>query len=388
MSGIPHIPSMRPEPKRDRWGRYVLPDHDGSERTWTRATTLSHAIDDTHGLTEWKRRMVLQGVATNPFLLNSVPGLVRQLDEAGHWREAKEAKEQLMALCDDAARAAGAEDGSKLGTLLHTITEYADAGRLAEIQDLIPAELLDDLAAYLVRMRDAGIETPPEWIERILINKDVETAGTTDRILIVPEPCKRCGSTLRIGDLKTQKSVDFGWLSIAIQLAEYAYSDVMVDTDTGELLDMPPVCPHLGIVMHLPVGSGQCTLYEIDLETGWTYAVLAHAVRGARNNAKAIGWRYEYSSRTAANIRQAGEAALSDRQADQSIRMQVVQKPEGERVSWVDREAQLRYLVSNAQTVDSLVALYREAAAAGTWTDGLNTLAKLRKAELLQEVTR
>lgn len=363
---IARIPSMRPEPKRDRWGRYVLPDMTGVDQSWTRATTVAHTLDDTHGLTEWKRRKVIEGVAVNPILLRDVPRLARQVDEATHWRDAKEAKQALGDLCDEAARAAGADDGSNLGTLLHTITEYADAGRYAEIADQVPEELLDDLAAYLVTMRDAGIGTPPEYIERILINPAVEAAGTTDRILVMPEPCPDCHATLAIGDLKTQKSVDFGFLSIAIQLAEYAYAQAMVDPATGELVAMPAVCRCRGIVMHLPVGSGKCDLYELDLIEGWEYAQLAHRVRHARGRSKAIGWPYRYASTTAARMRDVANLGG-------------VGVPEP--VDQV-RRRHILGLIRAAAHPDALIGLWRELSARGEWDGELTEQAAARRATL------
>lgn len=375
MKEIPVIPSMRPEPKRDQWGRYVLPGPDGVERTWTRATTTAGALDDLYPLMEWKRRMVLQGVATNPILLADVPYLTRELTGAANWRDQKSAKEALNEIAERAHDAAGGNDGSKLGTLLHTITEYADAGRLGEIESQIPPELLDDLAAYLTTMRDAGIECPPEYIERILVTPEVDSAGTTDRILVMPEPCDICGLTLRIGDLKTQKSVDFGFLKIAIQLAEYAYAEGMITAD-GTLGPMPrDLCRCRGIVMHLPVGQGVCTLYEVDLVEGWEAARVAHYVRVLRGRSKGMGQKYEYTSRTAANIRRAGDASRAPSLGQVAI------------AATDTDDAQLRHLVSTAGHVKALEALYLEASAAGTWTPALTTLAKLRKAALLQETT-
>jgi hypothetical protein len=136
---IPHITSMRPEPARDNYGRYVLPDPaTGTDRSWTRATTVAHTLDDTHHLTQWKRRMVLQGLAAETALLAGVNELAEELAAAGDdWRKAKPIKQQMDMLCDAAAEVAGAGDGANWGTLLHTITEYADAGRLNEIMPSI-----------------------------------------------------------------------------------------------------------------------------------------------------------------------------------------------------------------------------------------------------------
>lgn len=346
MTTIPTIASMRPEPARDTYGRYVLPDPaTGAERSWTRATTIAHTLDDTHHLTQWKRRMVLQGLAAEPDLLAGVPELTAALTEAGDdWRAAKQIKQQLDLLCDAAAETAGAGDGALWGTLLHTITEYADADRLDEIADQIPDELKDDLAAYLRTMADTRIGTPPEYIERILVNTRVDSAGTTDRILDMPQPCPRCGGTLKIGDLKTQKDI-FDYLSICIQLAEYAYADALVDPATGQLVPMPDqLCRCTGIVMHLPVGKATCTLHELDLIDGWEAAQAAHTVRQFRSRGKAMGRPYTRPA-----------PATGDR---------------------------VLTLINSANHPDALTALWRDLTSRGEWTDRHTEAARARKAEL------
>lgn len=339
MSEIPFIASMRPEPKRDQYGRYVLPDPaSGTDRAWTRATTIAHALDDTHHLTQWKRRMVLQGAATTPDLLLEVPDLAAQLADAGDdWRAAREAKQRLDLLCDAAAEAAGAGEGAKLGTLLHTITEYDDAGRLDEIAEQLPAELLDDLKAYRDVMDAAGIGRPAEYIERIVVNSRVDGAGTFDRLLRLPD------GRLVVGDLKTQKSVELGFLSIAIQLAEYAQADAMYDDDAGQLVPLPAeLDKSIGIVMHLPVGKATCTLYELDLSAGWDAALAAHQVRQWRDRSKALG--RVYVSR---------QAPVAD---------------------------QLTRLIAAANHPDALAALWRNSR--DTWTEAHTAAAAARKAQL------
>ncbi len=47
----------RPEPKRDRWGRYlIVPTAGGKARSHTRVTTFAKSIADTYNLTEWAKR--------------------------------------------------------------------------------------------------------------------------------------------------------------------------------------------------------------------------------------------------------------------------------------------------------------------------------------------
>ena len=364
MKDIVAIESMRPEPKRDQYGRYLLPDLGGATRPWTRATTLAHTLDDPFALTQWKRRMVLQGAARRPELLALVPTLEREIAEAAHWREAKAAKAQLDELADDAARAAGAEDGSKLGTLLHTITEYDDADRLGEIVDQVPEELVDDLLAYRSTMDSAGIGRPVEYIERIVINPEVGTAGTFDRLLRLAD------GRLVVGDLKTQKSVEFGWLAICIQLAEYVRAGAMWDAETGKLVPLPADLDLTrGIVMHLPVGQATCTLYELDLEAGWEAAKLAYQVREFRNQSKAMGWPL-----ATARAPLAGQVLTSAMVRDEPVRM----KPATAETAL----AQARYLIANAKHPDALTALWRDLSTVGLWTAELTQLAAQRKREL------
>lgn len=282
----PTITPLRPEPDRDRFGRYLLPTPGSpapDRRPWTRATTLAHTLDDTTALTKWKRRMVLQGAAADPTLLATVPQLAAALDTTNP-DEAKAVKAALDDICDTAADLAGANTGSGWGTALHTITEYADAGRLDDI--FIPIDLAADLATYTETLDRNRISRPVEHIERIVVNTTVQTAGTYDRLLRLPD------GRLVVGDLKSQQYI-FDWLAIAIQLAQYAHADAIFNPDTGALEAMPTDLDLTrGIVIHLPVRSGQCTLYEVDLTQGWQAALLAHQVREARRNARRLGWKW------------------------------------------------------------------------------------------------
>lgn len=375
---IVHIDSMRPEPVRDQYGRYVLPDPaTGDKRSWTRATTVAHTLNDEHGLTQWKRRKVLEGAARRPDLLGEVPTLVRAIEEADHWRDAMPAKRRFDELCDQAAREAGAEDGSKLGTLLHTITEYADAGRLHEVIDKVPAELLPDVEAYLLMMAQTQIVRPPHYIERIVINRTIESAGTFDRLLQLPD------GRLVVGDLKTQKSVDSGWLSIAIQLAEYANADVMLDPIGGGLVPLPAQLDKTrGVVMHLPVGSGKCTLYEIDLEIGWEAAKLAHEVREMRSASKSMGWPWVSPIGVDMDADDGPLTAFRDLVRPLVTPDDAAAGPSP--LPAAGTTGHLLYLVRAAEHPDALRALWKGLSAEGLWTDELTAAAAARKAELLE----
>lgn len=329
------LPTLRPEPPRDRHGRYLL---DG--RAWTRATTVVGTLKDLNGLIGWKRRMVLQGAALHPELLADVPELAADIEAAGDdWKAAKEAKAALDAVCDQAADVAGANRGSTNGTDAHTLSEWADAGRLDEVVHLATGSQLDDLRAYLTAMDGAGIIRPPEYIERIVINRTVESAGTLDRLVRLPD------GRLLVADLKSQQTVDFGWLEICCQLAQYAHADHMIGPD-GQLEPMPADLDQtVGLVMHAPVGAARCDLYLVDLITGWEAAQVAHRVRQLRAESKALGVPYR--------------AAPVDNLGDPVLR-----------------------LIADAQHPEALLGLWRDLNARGLWTDEHTAAASIRKALL------
>lgn len=341
MSDTVKIPPMRPEPDRDPWGRYRLPALDGSgTRSWTRATTVVGALKDLNGLIGWKRRKVAEGLALHPELLAGVPDLVAQIEAAADWRDAKDAKAAFDELCDQAAHEAGADRGSEAGTQAHTLTEYADAGRLDEVRHLATEGELADLGAYLERMATAGIQRPAEWIERVVICSATDSAGTLDRIVVMPD-----GRTL-IADVKSQQNVDFGWMEIACQLAQYANADGMVNLETGQLEPLPAELDKtVGLVMHVPVGQATCDLYEIDLVAGWQAALAAHTVRQMRAASKAMG--RPYTPRP---------------------------QPVGD---------QAMYLIRCAGHPDALTALWRDLNGRGLWTDEHTQAAAARKAQLV-----
>lgn len=340
MSDLVKIPPMRPEPQRDRYGRYVLPDANGRPRSWTRATTVVGTLKDLNGLIGWKRRKVAEGLALRPVLLKQVDAMVAAVEAASDWRDARAAKAAFDELCDEAAHAAGADAGSEAGTQAHTLTEYADAGRLDEVRHLATESELADLTAYLNACYEASVIRPPEFIERIVVNSVTDSAGTFDRLVRLAD------GRLVVADVKSQQSVDFGWLEICCQLAQYANADGMVDPDTGDLVPLPAdLDKTTGLVMHVPVGKATCDLYEIDLRVGWEAAQIAAEVRRLRSMSKSLGW--PHTVRT---------------------------EPAGDRVL---------ALIQSAAHPDALKALWRDLNPRGEWTDVHTRAAAARKAELV-----
>lgn len=340
----PIIPPLRPEPARDGYGRYLLAHPTtGRTRPWTRATTLAHTLDDTSALTRWKRRMVLQGAAADPTLLAGVPELVDALTYADG-PEARDLKAALDAVCDAASNTAGAGDGAGWGTALHAVTEYLDAGRIQDID--IPTDLIADIAAYQQCLTQAGISAPVEHIERIVVNTTVDTAGTYDRLLRLPD------GRLVVGDLKTQQVI-YDWLAISVQLAQYAHADAVYNPATGDVEPLPDDLDiTTGIVIHLPARSGNCKLYEVDLDAGWRAAQMSSDVRATRGQARTYGRPW-------------------------TPPQHALKAPDDQ-----DRANALLAVIMLAPDAATLTRLWRTANAEGRWTPAHTEAAAHRKAQL------
>jgi hypothetical protein len=251
----------KPEPvvKRDQWGRYRIPHPEtGKEQSWTRATTLASTLADRYGLEQWAKRNVALGIGARKDLYAQAAAATA------------EDKETLNRIVTDAEAAASSKAGANLGSALHRFTERIDAGEAVEVPDPWRA----DVEAYTAQMTAHGITIVPGWLERILVVPEIDAAGTCDRL------CNGMWALPRIGDLKTAKDViRYGMTEIALQESIYAHATHWYDPATGELHEMPQVDQERALVMHLPVGQGTCTLYEVDIAAGWQAVQLAIDVR-------------------------------------------------------------------------------------------------------------
>lgn len=253
------IADPRPEPKRDRYGRYLIPDPEtGKERPWTRATTWAKTCSDTFGLTKWELRMTALGLAKRPDLLAQVATVTDPDD--------RDAKKLLDGVCEDAKEAAGSSIRRNLGTALHAMTEHIDAGRDFTVPDAHRA----DLDAY--RAATSGLKIDPSHIERIVTVPTLGVAGTFDRLVTHD-------GQLMVADLKTGWDVLYGMGEIAIQLALYANAATIYDAATATHTPMPDVSRERALVFHLPVGEATCTIYEVDVAAGWEMAQVCGTVR-------------------------------------------------------------------------------------------------------------
>lgn len=236
----------------------IIPRAGGKPVRHARATTIAGVLDERDALERWAIRMTAVGIVKRPDLFNLIA--VTPLDK----------KRELDNICADAKEAAAASRGANMGNALHALTERVDAGETV----IVPPSLRRDVDAYVAELARHHIEILPEYIEKVCVNAklDERIAGTTDRIV-------RYRDALVIFDIKTGASMDFAWRKTAIQLAIYANSDSLYDRDAGTHEDMPAVTRALGIVMHLPSGTGKARAYSVDLRAGWDAAAQSVAVR-------------------------------------------------------------------------------------------------------------
>ncbi len=253
--------------KRDRYGRYLLPDPaTGEERAWTRVTTIASTLADRFGLEQWAQRNIVWGLGQRQDLWARAAATT--IDDRG----------TLGQVAKDAQAAASSAAGANLGTALHQFTERIDRGEVVPV----PPPYDRDVAAYTKALADAGVTIVKGSIERIVIVPEFEVVGTIDRVVRGPWPMPR------VADLKTGKDVvRYGMTEIALQLALYAHASYWW---TGEeWRPMPALDRDKAVVMHLPVGQGRCELYEVDIAAGMVAVQLAIDVRAWRKRKDLAG---------------------------------------------------------------------------------------------------
>jgi hypothetical protein len=254
------------EVRRDRWGRYqVLPPRGDKPVGYTRATTIAKILDDSSSLMAWNSRMTAIGLGLRPDLVALVA------------TTSQDDKKTLDSLVKRASEAGGATVRRDLGTAVHGLLER----RLKDPSFVAPDPYQADIEAILTALADAGLSFVDGMTERIVVNDEIEVAGTFDLLLTD-------GEDIFVSDLKTGSSVKYGGLGFAIQLSIYAnasnlYTQGAAKDGSEDVRDpMPNVSKSAGIVIHCQPGSGLAELHWLDLEAGTEALHTALEVRRLR----------------------------------------------------------------------------------------------------------
>lgn len=252
------------EPRRDQWGRYILPDPTtGEDRGWVRATTVSSLLSDRYNLEKWAQRMVVLGLAQRPDLL--------ALAKASNADD----KRRLDGIAQSAKDAAASDARANIGTAIHAATEALDRGEPVELG----APYDRDVEVYRKTMKAIGLRVVPGWIERIVVVPHLGegVAGTLDRLVMCDE-----WDLPRIADIKTGSTVKFSGLDHAVQQAIYANATHYWDAEREDLMPAPEIDKTKALIIHLSAGEARCEIHELDIVAGWEAAQVAAEVRAWR----------------------------------------------------------------------------------------------------------
>lgn len=299
--GYPLPPEApRFKPKWNRWKQYTLPDPaTGRETAAPRATTIAGTLDDKYNLGRWQTRMavaaVLKALQAQAAPVTDPPAAGGKADQLallahtllGQLDGTVDAKvndtiDRIVDLC-------GGRDAAEFGTAVHAWLEAVDLG-MVRPRD-VPAIFQPHLQRYRQLLKQHGLEAVPEYVERIVFN-DAGTervVGTLDRIYRV-----RATGELILGDLKTSKSLDFGWLEYAIQLSLYCDARLMLMVDGSDWEPMPPLNAKMALLVHVPSDNPSAgVVVPFDMAYGRAGAVTAMDVRGLRRGAaKAVPYKH------------------------------------------------------------------------------------------------
>ena len=273
-----------------------------TDQAWTRATTVASTLADRYGLEKWAQRNTVLGLGLRQDLYAQAASCTA------------DDRQELERIVEAAQEAAKASSGANLGTALHRWTERIDRGEDVDIPD----PWRPDLDAYTSTLQHHSVTVLDGWVERVVIVPQYRIAGTLDRILTSPH-----WDAPRIGDVKTgADALKYGSGEIAVQLAIYAGASHAWKGTTDEIRrdrygryllpdpteqpdaydPMPTMDRDTAIVMHLPVSTGTCTLYEIDIDAGREAVRTAMWVREWRKRKNLSTPLKEGAEQTAANF--------------------------------------------------------------------------------------
>lgn len=257
------------EPRRDRWGRYlVVPPDGGKPKGYRRVTTVAKMLDSSDSLIPWASCATMVGALRRPGLMARWQSLIATHPDP--WYATEDSKREAKRLVEECKVAGGSSDRADMGTALHSIIELI--GKTGQVPVGLQPAMAADIDAWQQMLVDTGITFTPSLLEPIVVLDAHEVAGKADMLeahipgLDAPV----------VGDVKTGADLTYAWRSITVQLAGYAHADnvyvqgAAADGSEDQRLPMPPISREHGVVFHLPAGTATCTPYVIPLPIGWT----------------------------------------------------------------------------------------------------------------------
>ena len=250
------------------------PENPEKWQRYSRPSSYAKCLDDEEALVNWRIWKAMDGVARSKALQTQV---VATKDDD---------KDEKKTLREKALDKGQANERADQGTGLHAITARAeDPDDDFECPDIFA----EDINAYLECLATYGLTS--EMVEVHMVNDAFRAAGTADRIyrlgkpLVAPSGEIIPAGTLILGDLKTGAKLDFSLPGYAVQTALYA-EGVLYDVVTNKRLPTPEINRQWTLLVHLPVGTGRCTLLWCQVDLGVYGAWLAKEVKEWRKKWK------------------------------------------------------------------------------------------------------
>lgn len=240
---------------------------DGKNVRLSRPSNYAKPLDDESALTNWRINTACRGVAGDRAL------------QAAWVAVAPDDRATMMELREKATQAGRGNEGSDIGTAIHAMTVRWEQDETFSP----PSPYRESLEAYQTEMEALGLVSV--HFEVHLVNLDFGSAGTADRTyrltrrLIAPDGTILDEGTLIIGDVKTNKTLDYSMAPYSVQLALYAGGQ-FYDVDADQFIDTPEINQDWAVIVWLPANEpGVCVVFWIDLAKGREGAELARKVK-------------------------------------------------------------------------------------------------------------
>lgn len=234
---------------------------------YKRTTTWIDVIQNEFALKQHDRRLVAYGMGQRPDLVLAATTCKPPHDKKNL---TPQDKKDLQAIADKAKDFARGDASARIGTSLHTLTQYLDEGKTL---GYVPEDWAPDLKAY-EEMRDReGIEYVD--IEVFRVHDEYKVAGTADRFGWVHG--RFCCLDVKTGDLWGEG------VGQAMQLAMYARMQKYDIPTDKRVPDAAEVDLNVAYIIHLPERSGKCELLPVDIAKGWGACRVAKQVWEVRD---------------------------------------------------------------------------------------------------------
>jgi len=310
-------------------GQYkVKRPSDGKLVGYVRTTTYIDNLEDKSALTKWKMRMLLEGAAADLLATQHDPeheALLMRVNDLAHRRDMTIAKARkqdrkgkldhgqlgtivdgawgdfkkaMDKIADDLFELGGGREKATKGTDIHALCDLYDTEGMDAVQDLLDAEEITpadfaDVEAYAHACKVLGLKVVNT--EQVIVNDDLGVAGRLDRVYLAKLPeivDPKSGEVIRVadarakryvGDIKTGR-IDYGQGKISQQIRMYADSQCY-DLNTHERTSHG-ANRQLGLVIHLPAGSGKAEIRPVLLDIGSRGNKLSGEVRAFRSEGR------------------------------------------------------------------------------------------------------